>query len=433
MFRGVGYLSGKSKSAPSLNLDFLLGGLDSRITFTRASNAWYFNGAGNLVQASTNEPRFDYNPSTLQARGLLVETSRTNGIRNPRLEGAAAGTPGTDPTYMFFGASATGLTKQIVAVGSENGFSTIDVRWFGTTTSSGRLQFFLEGGDAIVASVGQFYAVSHFSKVVAGTYPVSSSIFAFAELDSGFNILAQTLVDCGAPYSSGTRISAARRFSVSTITNAATAWLRPVWFSDLINSGIAIDVTIRFAAPQTELGAFPTSPIFPAVGSPAASTRAADLGLTTPVTPWFNSAEGTMLAEFEFPYFPTYAGTVGNQELFRIDNTSATNALALRMTQAGAGSVYCETQVFAGGSTVFDGPNNSFLAAQVCKMTLAYGSSGYATAFNGGAVTSAAGALPTGINRMFFGGNNNAGAGYIRRLAYYPTRLSNTTLQGLTA
>jgi hypothetical protein len=432
MFRGVGYLSGKSKSAPSLNLDFLLGGLDSRITFMRASNAWYFNGAGNLVQASTNEPRFDYDPATLQARGLLIEGSRTNGVRNPRFEGAVAGTPGTDPTLMFFGADVTGLSRQIVATGTDSGLPYIDVRWFGTTTAAGRLQWFMDGGGAIAASIGQSFTMSHFYKIISGTFPVANGVYAFAELDSVNTVLAQILVASGAPYSSDTRLTAARRFATATITNASTTFLRPVWFSDIINSGVAVDVTIRFAAPQTESESFPTSPIFPAVGSLAASTRATDFASMTPVTPWFNAAEGTLLLEASFPYFPTFNGTILGQEIFRLDDGTSNNAMVIRLVRNTGSNNYFDATASAGGVGILDSTNYSFSPGQIYRFALAYNATQFATSFNGSAVTTAATtSLPIGINRLRIGAEN--GAANIRRLAYYPMRLSNTTLQGLTA
>jgi hypothetical protein len=71
-----------SSTPPSLDLDFSTGTLDPRITFTRASTATYFDVAGTLQTAVTNAPRFDYNPVTHAARGLLVEEARTNLVLN---------------------------------------------------------------------------------------------------------------------------------------------------------------------------------------------------------------------------------------------------------------------------------------------------------------------------------------------------------------
>jgi hypothetical protein len=58
--------------------------LDSRFTFTRSTTATYINSSGyvtTMAAASTNDPtkaRFDYDPTTLAARGLLIEGSATN-------------------------------------------------------------------------------------------------------------------------------------------------------------------------------------------------------------------------------------------------------------------------------------------------------------------------------------------------------------------
>lgn len=48
------------------------------ITFTRASSAT-FTGSNGLIQyASANQPRFDYDPTTLKCQGFLIESNRTN-------------------------------------------------------------------------------------------------------------------------------------------------------------------------------------------------------------------------------------------------------------------------------------------------------------------------------------------------------------------
>lgn len=62
----------------ALGLNLLSGTLDPRITFTRASTGTYFNSAGVMQTAAVDAPRFDYDPVTLAAKGLLIEGARTN-------------------------------------------------------------------------------------------------------------------------------------------------------------------------------------------------------------------------------------------------------------------------------------------------------------------------------------------------------------------
>jgi hypothetical protein len=75
-------LGARGLAAPGLALNFTSGVLDSRVTFTRASTGTYFDSAGALQSAAINAPRFDYNPTTLQPQGLLIEEQRTNLVLN---------------------------------------------------------------------------------------------------------------------------------------------------------------------------------------------------------------------------------------------------------------------------------------------------------------------------------------------------------------
>ena len=59
----------------------LTSALPSEATFTRAGSATRFNSAGTMVTETINVPRFDYDPTTLIAQGLLIEPAATNVLR----------------------------------------------------------------------------------------------------------------------------------------------------------------------------------------------------------------------------------------------------------------------------------------------------------------------------------------------------------------
>ena len=64
---------------PAFALNFTTATLDPRITFTRAGNtATVTNSSGYVETINADLPRFDYSPSTLVCRGLLIEESRSN-------------------------------------------------------------------------------------------------------------------------------------------------------------------------------------------------------------------------------------------------------------------------------------------------------------------------------------------------------------------
>jgi hypothetical protein len=90
-----------------------------------------------------------------------------------------------------------------------------------------------------------------------------------------------------------TSVSHARISSTVTATDATTAFAN-TFFALTHDSGAAIDITLRIAAPQLELGAFPTSYI---PTTTAAATRSADSAVVTPISSFYNQSEGTLFAE----------------------------------------------------------------------------------------------------------------------------------------
>ncbi|MCK7581015.1 MAG: hypothetical protein MZV65_38955 [Chromatiales bacterium] len=61
--------------------------LSDIVTFTRASNATYFDAKGVMQTAGSNVPRLDFDPVTGVCRGLLIEEARTNLFLNSLLDG----------------------------------------------------------------------------------------------------------------------------------------------------------------------------------------------------------------------------------------------------------------------------------------------------------------------------------------------------------
>jgi hypothetical protein len=120
-------------TSPTLNLDFTTGVLNSNFTFTRGLSGTYINSTGYVTTATTNIPRFDYDPTTLAARGLLMEPSASNYIKTSEDIGGVAQwgatniTQGT-PLVSSPSGTVTGVLLQETAVsGAHCAYQTVTV------------------------------------------------------------------------------------------------------------------------------------------------------------------------------------------------------------------------------------------------------------------------------------------------------------------
>ena len=87
----------------SVNLNFMAPGtLPPNVTYTRAGTATYFDNTGTMQTAAANAPRWDYDPLTLQSRGLLIEEARTNLLLNSAALGTQSATVTAAPTTLSF-------------------------------------------------------------------------------------------------------------------------------------------------------------------------------------------------------------------------------------------------------------------------------------------------------------------------------------------
>jgi hypothetical protein len=192
-----------------------------------------------------------------------------------------------------------------------------------------------------------------------------------------------------------------------------------------IPNGNSIDFTLRIAAPQLEQGAFATSYI---PTTTAAATRSADSAVVTPIS-FYNQAEGTLFAEGTSNHL-----TNSLAALVSIDDTTADERIQIRR---GTLNNLLNITVFDGGNTqaALDTATSSWASAtEIKRIALALKADDLAVSMNGAtALTDTSATLPT-VTRMVigFGPNSQYVSGHIRKIAYWPKRLTNTLLEQLT-
>ncbi len=414
---------GLSVPYPSLDLNFQsMTTLDSRITFSRASSATYFDSSGVLQTAASGVARFDHNPTTLARLGLLIEEQRTNSIRNNTMQGAVAGTPGTAPTNWTMVSTLSGLTREIVSIGVENGINYIDVKWSGTTSAavSSAILAQAESNAAVAASVGQSWSGSWYLRLVGGSVTgISALNIQLTERNSaGALLVAQSIGVLSSVNSNGL---ATQRYTISrTLTDATVAQLGcEVRLSIPIST--AVNFTLRIGLPQLEQGAFATS-VIPT--TTAAATRNADAASMTGTnfSSWYSSTQGALYGEYS-------AVTSGIRTICAINDSTANESIRLRTD--GTNPLFTITD---GGSDQANIDAGTVASNTFYKFTGAFAVNDFAASISGGAVvTDTSGTLPT-VTQLLIGNSSSSNYlnGTIRKIAFYPTRLSNAQLQALT-
>jgi len=377
------------------------------LTVTRASVGYAEDLAGVWTQFATNTAR-------RTNKGLLIETGRTNSIRNNSMQGAVVGTPGTLPTN--WASALNGVSQQVVGVGTENGLDYIDLRIFGTTINTSMFQFRMELNNNIVAANGQTWTGSLFYRLVGGSMNnITTLILQLYENDAAGAGLANST-------SNFFPTSTMQRVTLTRVFNQASTAFTNLKFSVTNTNAAVVDATFRVYSPQLELGAFVTSPIRTTT---VAVARASDNIVFNSLSPWYNAPEGTMFVEG----LPITGSEVTNA-LFQIDDGGASNRALVGITGVGQNSTI--SAVLVGG--VSQQAVNGTAVAGINRACLGYKLNDFNFSFNGGAVNlDTTGTIPT-VTTARLGSNSAAfWSGYLRRVAYWPTKQSNTRVVELTS
>jgi len=387
-------------------------------TFLRTTTATYFDSAGNLQTAASGVPRFDYDPVTHTLKGLLIEESRVNRIRNSTMQGAVAGTPGTLPTNWSIVYNPAGFSTQVVGTGTENGMAYMDFRVYGNTVAS---EFQLRTDQYTGAGAGQNWTGSMYLKLAGGSTTGISQVrsrITWQQTDGTYitQSVNNVISNLGATDYYRGIVTATAPASTGRISQEL----------NIVASATGADITIRIAAPQTELGEFATSFI---PTTTVAVTRAVDT-FSMPTGAWFNATEGALYAATN----PLGVASFYPQIALFGDGTSA-NFIAYTLFPS---NNFLE-EWKQSSSTLFTVNAGVVTAGMTNKVIGVYKSTSSAAVKNGGApVTSAAalGTLPITLfsvgSNLARGGTDGRYSGTISNLRYYPLRSSNAQLQLLT-
>lgn len=386
---------------PSWSVDFTQG-VGGGLSFSRASGATSFDATGKLVTAASSVARLDFDPVSHAALGLLVEEARTNLLLQ---------------SHNFAAASWLKVSGVTITTG-------VDGPW-GTGTA-----FLLNNVSAGAGRLEQTVTV-----VSGSTYTVT------ADFKQGNQATAMLRVDATATMyisldlaagsitgSSGTPVN-------PTIMPLGNGWYRASFTFAATGTSCIVRLYSSATAGATvcmdnaglELGSFASSTI---VTTTAAATRVQDVcGGTT--FAGFNPHEGTLIVEAAMAGVKPGTGT---PTAVSIDAGNDSNRVQVCVNSSGQPGA----RVVVGGTNIVAADGTALAVRQKRKLAVAYKSGDTDYAFGGvaGTAVTAAFADLAGFVNLHIGAGS-AGTvpftGWIRKISYYNTRLSNAQLAQLTS
>ena len=384
------------------------------VSFTRASSGTYIGSDGLVKTATTNEARFDHNPTTGESLGLLVEEARTNLLlRSEEFENSAwNSSPG----------ARTVTANQIAA---PDGTTTADlVTADGTSTVHSVLQ------SLTLSAVPYSYSV--FAKAGTNNFLQLRFFVAFGGSFANFNLATGVVGTTSGSVTSSIQAypNGWYRCTMVFTTTAATSSVGIYIVSSASASSAEVNslsTSVYLWGAQLEAGAFATSYI---PTTTATVTRAADVASITGsnFSSWYNQTEGVFYGQY------SVQGLSSQNYLFTASEDTTTNNSHIVYSvnpnlrwQSLTGGVSQQISILTGGHQ----------AKVTYSCATAYQADNYAGSVNGlSVVTDLSGTVPTSITRMAIGSSPSSSFplnGTIKRLAYWGQRLANTTLQSITA
>ncbi len=311
----------RNSRGPSFVADFTRGYLPAGMILTRPSAGTVYDSAGNLQSAANDVPRFDYGFTPgAQPLGLLIEGQQTNVNQNP---GAEHGAAGVWPDRWTLSGAVAGLTitpLARIAAQSSGVLRGLRVSITGTPTASGAFTIQPDALTAGTAAAGQPWSAFRYMRLFAG----SQANLVIQSRIVGRDSSSAPIQTSAVPRT----LTSALAYYSETITAGVISYCSSdVWFG--ATAGQPVNCTLEIVAPNLVQGP-PCSPILPAIGAQAATTRAQDT-CYTPLGSWFNPREGTLIARSMTPFVGIASSADG--ELLR-SGTSVFCEVILSATQS---------------------------------------------------------------------------------------------------
>jgi hypothetical protein len=400
------------------------------VTFTRASSGTFVGSDGVLQTAATDVPRFDHNPTTGESLGLLVEELRANLV----LRSEEFGTTWTAP-----GLSAVTPNTTV----APNGVTTAD-----TLVETTGVSEVHRVSQTISVVSGTTYTLSVFAKqgsrqyVYLGFGPNATwngtGVNGFFDLQNG---TIGTSVNCTATivaYPNGWYRCTVT--STPTVTNAGAIANIGASSNGIAQTytGDGSNAVILWGA-QLEQGAFATSYI---PTTTAAATRSADVASITGsnFSSWYRQDAQTWYGEYTAIYTASATIPANTPHLMQVYTAaSANNNYAIRGAEPNITQLAVARNPTSG--VQFPAVTLGFaLAGQSRRLAYAINSTELQLAgmgVLGGLVTNNSAALMATHDILSIGSGTGGAApqqvnSHIRRLTYWPIRLSNEVLQRIT-
>jgi len=293
----------------------------------------------------------------------------------------------------------------------------------------------------VSASASTAYAISGFFKAGTSTWVILAGYDGSTTPRTWFNLISGTIGTVETGMSNATIQNYGNgwyRCSVVRTTGASATSLRWQMSHSTANETTATSATLTLTVWGAQIetgagaGAFATSYI---PTTSAAVTRAADVAAVNTLSPWFNATEGTLYVQ---------AAEVGiSADTYNEVSASFTPTPANlddEVTLYGKGDVASSGAIIRAATAIqflIVAANNTTVAGVTYKQAVVYETNYAAYARNGAIIGSSTTITnPTGLTKLNLGGQPPyplTACIWLKRIIYYPRRVTNTELQTLTA